>query len=147
MIIHSLCNTCFQPYELLVETSDVELLKQVSDELGHTSPCPRLCGGTINLVGDRTITEMTQDRRMRDPLRISGKELYQAINGLGLPDELPLTEDVVDLLLDSKVVVFSYNEVDGKFYLSEIVFAGGRSMHLTSGPRGAQILKITKVRE
>lgn len=145
MIINSLCNTCFQPYELLIEASEVELLKQIADESGHTAPCPRLCGGTINIVGDRTIAAMATDPRNRDPLRINGKELYQAVNGLGLPDELPLNKDVIELLLNTKVTSIVCNEIGGKYYLGEICFEGDRVMHLTSGPRGAQVLKITKM--
>lgn len=144
MKINSLCNTCFQSYELLIEASDIDLLRQITDESGHTAKCPRLCGGTINVVGDRVISEMTLDRRIREPMQISGKELYRAVNGMGLRDEIPLSKDVVEMLLNTQLRSFELDMQDGKIYLTELKFEGGRTLHLTSGARGAQVLKITK---
>lgn len=147
MIINSLCNTCYQAYEILVEVSDVELIKQIRvDDTGHTAKCPRLCGGFINLVGDAVIDQMSQDPRLKDPIRISGKELYQAVNGLGLPDEVPMNKDTIEMLLKTQMESFAVDATNGKFYISELRFEGGRTLHLTSGPYGAQVLKITKER-
>lgn len=147
MIIYSLCNTCMQPLQILVETSDIELLKQISSDDGMMTKCPRLCGGTINLVGDATIEAMSKDPRLREPLSITGKELYQAVNGLGLPDEVPKSLDTVSAILRAnKLKDFDLNEIAGKLYLHELRLEGGITLHLSSGPFGAQVLKMTKER-
>lgn len=146
MIVRSFCNCCFQAYELMIQQSDLHLMKEIADETGHTAKCPRLCGGHINLVGSSEIESMMEGRRLQTPMRITGTQLYQAINGLGLPDEIPLNKDVVEMLLNTQIESFEIDTSSGVIYLSELRFAGGRVLHLTSGPRGAQVLKITKAR-
>ena len=145
MIVRSLCNTCFQPYELLLEASDLDLIKQVADEQGHTAPCPRLCGGRINLVGETNIGAMAG--MLKQPLHISGKQLYQAVNGLGLPDELPQSKIGLESLLKAnKVVDVVLEEWGGRFYLHELKLENGLVFHLASGAKGAQVLKVTQER-
>lgn len=147
MIIYSLCNTCLQPYQLLIESSDIGLIQQIMDETGNTCECPRKCGGRINLVGDPTIEAMSKDIRLKNPLSISGKELYQAVNGLGLPDEVPKSTDTVSAILRAeKINEVSIGEIQERIYLHEIKMTGGITIHLGSGPYGAQILKMTKER-
>jgi hypothetical protein len=148
MIINSLCNSCLQPYTILVQSSDVHLLKQIADEAGHTCPCPRLCGGAINLIGDPIIDQMSEDRRLKDPINLTAKELYQAVGGMGLPDEVPKDLSVIRALLQASPVKNAMlEEVNGKFYLHELHLQDGVVIHLCSGGRGAQVLKITKTKE
>lgn len=145
MIVHSVCNSCLQPYELILEASELPLIKQLTDESGHTTPCPRLCGGRINIVGDPTITEM--GKKLKAPMQISGRDLYQAVNGMGLPDEIPSSPELIQsLLLSEKVKKVSVEEHNGKFYLHEIQLSGGTTLHLSAGLKGAQVLKVTKAR-
>jgi hypothetical protein len=145
VIIASLCNHCFQPFRLVVRPDEVSLLKQISDPDGLTCECPRKCGGRINLVGDDVLHAMAGDRRLREPVPLTGKELYKAVNGLGLPDEIPKSALLVEGLLTSKRVVGSHVEQVGEdFYLHELHFEGGAVMHLAAGARGAQVLKITE---
>lgn len=145
MIIQSLCNTCLQPYTLLVEPSDVNLVKEVCDDEGHTCPCPRLCGGRINLVGDPIISAMNKDKRLKDPITITGKQLYQAIHGLGLPNEIPKSLPIAkSLLINTTITDVDIEEKDGQFFLHEIKLANGSVIHLASGNRGAQILRISE---
>lgn len=146
MIINSLCNGCFQPFQLLVEPNDVHLVKEIADEAGDTCPCPRLCGGRINLVGDPVIGAMAKDRRLKQPMSITGKQLYQAVNGMGLPDEVPKSGEVVNAILIANNVVKASWEEDpsGNIYLHELTLKNGMVVHLTSGARGAQVLKVTK---
>ncbi len=146
MIINSLCNSCLQPYTIVVQPTDVHLMKMVADEKGHTAPCPRLCGGRINIIGDPIINEMASDRRLREPLTVSALELYQAIGGMGLPDEIPKDASVVKALLGQIAESADVEEVNGKIYLHELKLKDGITIHLTSGQRGALILKITKER-
>lgn len=147
MIIQSLCNTCFQPYILLVEQSDQELLKQVATPDGQTCPCPRLCGGSINLVGDPTIKAMTKDRRLRAPMSLSVKELYRAVHGAGLPEEVPKSETLVkSLLRGMEVKSAKTSQANGLIYLHELHLCDGSIIHLSSGPLGAVVVKVTQER-
>jgi hypothetical protein len=141
MIINSVCSTCFQPYKLLIQASDVELVKQLSHTEGRSCPCPRLCGGSINLVGQPDIT----GTKLRDPIEITGLQLFQAVNGMGLPDEIPKDAVVIDALLrGNRVTSIDMQEFNGSFYLNELRLEGGVTIHLSAGGRGARVLKITK---
>jgi hypothetical protein len=144
VIVKSLCNTCLQPFELLLQASDVDLVKQIADEEGHTAPCPRAhCEGRINLVGDPVINEMRG--KLRDPIHITGKQLYQAAHGMALPDELPKSAEAIKaLLMAHRVVEVDVQEVDDRFYMHEIMLENGVCVHLSGGPRGAQVLKVTR---
>lgn len=145
MIIKSLCNSCLQPFEISVSVSEVPLVKEVTNEEGTMCPCPRLCGGSINLIGDATISEMSNDRRLREPMKVTGKQLYQAVNGLGLPDEIPTSVEVLEALLaGSEVVETTTEEFNKAVFLHEIKLKNGSTIHLGSGLKGAQVLKITK---
>ncbi len=148
MIIRTLCNSCLQTFELVLEASDLSLVKQIADETGHTCPCPRLCGGSILLVGDETSKQMATDSRLKTPLRITGKELYKAIHGSGLPDEIPRDADVLESMLKANDVTgVSVEKVNDTIYLHELYLSNGVTVHLASGQRGAQVLKMTKERD
>lgn len=143
MIIRSLCNSCFQPFELLIQPSDVELVKQLADEEGHTAPCPRLCGGRINLVGDPNIDGMRS--KLKEPIHVTGLQLFQAVNGLGLPDEVPKDEVTIDSILKTnRVLSIDLDRSGDSYYLLRLKLENGISIHFTGSPRGARVLKITK---
>ena len=145
MIIQSLCNSCLQPFRLIIEPKEVSLIKEISDDTGTLCPCPRSCGGMINLVGDPTIKEMGCDPRLKTPISISGTQLYQAVKGMGLPDEIPKSGILIDSLLRASPVCKTLTEEYGKdIFLHEITLENGTTIHLTSGCKGAQILKVTK---
>ena len=145
MIVKSGCSTCFQTYKLLIQVSDLDLVKQVSSDDGQRSACPRLCGGEINLTGEPILPP--EKFQLRDPIELTGRQLYQAINGLGLPDEVPKDVIVIDSILKThKVVGADVEEFGGNFYLNELRLEGGLTLHLTAGSRGARVLKITKER-
>jgi len=142
MIVNSVCSTCLQPFKILIQVSDVELVKQISTNEGRTCPCPRLCGGEINLVGE---SELMEGIRLRDPVELTGIQLFQAVGGLGLADEIPKDLMVIDSLLKAnRVESVDLEEVGGNFYIHEIRLHGGMTVHLASGARGAKVLKITK---
>ena len=148
MIIRTLCNTCLQSFELMLEASDLELVKQISDKEGHTCPCPRLCGGSILLVMDPLSSEMATDSRLKSPLRLGGKELFKAVGGAGLPDEIPRDPDVLRAMLKSSSIWdVSIEAVGNDVFLHEIQLTNGVTIHLASGLRGAHVLKMTKERE
>lgn len=144
MILHSLCNSCLQPFTILLEAGDADLLRQISlEDEGRMCKCPRLCGGKINLIGSPVIDAMSS--KLREPLSITGKELYVAVHGLGLPDEITKDPEVIKaLLMSNKVADLYLEETNGKLYLHEVRLENGYTLHLAAGPRGAQVLKVTK---
>ncbi len=145
MILNSLCNLCFQPYQILIEVSDISLIRQIAVEDGKLAPCPRLCGGFINMQGDETIEQMAKDPRLKNPMSLTGKELYKAVNGAGLPDEVPQSKETIEALLKAnKVVSTKLEELNGKYYLHEMVLENGLTLHLAAGLRGAHVIKVTK---
>jgi hypothetical protein len=144
MIVNSLCNTCYQVYEIRSEPEDTHLLKELMRE-DLTATCPRLCGGRINIVSSVSISALAQDPRLRPPLPISVRELFKAVKGAGLPDEIPKSYEFVEALFKSTPVKSVSLEQDGnRIYLHEVHFENGSVLHLSAGLRGAQVLKITK---
>lgn len=143
MKIFSMCNSCSQSYELLIVPATVGLIDQIKDDEGVTCLCPRLCGGRINIVN---IPELNTSSRTA-PLAITAKELYQAVNGLGLPDEIPNDPIVVDALLRSgRITKTSVEPYEKAILLHEITLDSGVTLHLASASGGARVLKITKER-
>jgi len=144
-MVHSLCQSCLQSYRLMIVPEEIQLIKQIADETGHLAPCPRLCGGTINLVGEPGIEKVIEGVRLREPLTITGTELYRAVNGAGLPDEVNVRVEVVCAFLEScKVVGVKTETNNGKVYLHELTLDNGVTLHLSAGIKGAEILKMTK---
>lgn len=143
MILNSACQTCFQRYRILIESRERELIKQIADKKGLTCPCPRSCGGTINLIQDAGIEAVMRGKQFKEPIHLTGTELYKAVNGAGLPDELPKLGMVAPLLLAYKVKNVEVEEIDGQVFLHELVLDNGSTVHLTAGLRGAQVVKIT----
>lgn len=147
MRIKSLCNTCFQAYDLTMFSEDLDLVQQIADESFHTAPCPRLCGGRINLVGNPIINEM-QRPGLKAPLSITSRELYQAVMKAGLPDEVPKDPEVVSALLMSNTIASVDVEMnDGRCYINHIELKSGTKIHFAAGLHGAVVLKMTKKME
>ena len=121
-------------------------MRQVAVFEDGRAQCPRLCGGFINVLGlTPVVLADVPDVKLRDPITLTGTQLYQAINGMGLPEEIPKTLSVIESLLKSKAIEsFQLEEVNNRFYLHELRLSGGIKIHLTSGPRGAMILKVTE---
>ena len=143
MIINSICNNCLQAFSLMVQADEAELLRQIADENLMSCPCPRLCGGRINLVGGCLV----EADGLKPPMSITGVELYKAVQGAGLPDELPKESSILDALLRANPITScNWTETHDAVYLNEIHLNNGIVLHLTSGARGAQILKVTKER-
>lgn len=141
MIILSLCQSCLQQYEILIESTDLPRLKEISDEEGYTCPCPRLCGGSINLIGNGLV-DLMNEKQLKPRIHLNGKDLYKAVKGLGLPDELNIQKASVELMCMS-IESATLEEFNGKLYLHELRLKNGCSIHLASGLKGPQILKIT----
>lgn len=147
MIVFSLCQKCLQPFELNIQPGDVHLIKQISTHEGMMAPCPRQCGGGINLVGDQVVDALAGDH-LKSIMKITGTELYQAVNGMGLPDEIPHEAGIVtSLLVANRVRAVVTEKANGKTYLHEIILDNGYTIHLAAGARGAHVLKVTKERE
>lgn len=147
MIVQSLCNKCYQPYTILLDPSDLPLIKQLASDDGRFVSCPRLCGGQINITMDHDVATMSKDRRLREPMNITGKQLYKAVNGAGLPDEISCSAvTILALLQANKVGSVAFESVGQDLYIHEIRLGDGVVIHLTAGQRGAKVLKITKER-
>lgn len=150
MILKSLCNSCLQPYKLLIETRDVPLIKEIADETGKMAKCPKLCGGMINLVGEPNISALTDSDKLKPTISINGTQLYKAVMGAGLPHEIPHEADIVEAMLLAKRVVgmsletVKYGDGPPEIYLHELKLEGGVVLHFTMGQRGSRVLKITK---
>ncbi len=143
MIIKSVCNSCFQGYMLLLQPGDMDLIKQISDREGLTVPCPRLCGGRINIVSGDAITSIHS--KLKGILNINSKELFRAVMGAGLPDEIPTDPLVVAAMLNStKVIGSDVESSNGNVYVHELTLENGVTVHLGGGPRGARVVKLTR---
>lgn len=146
MTIHTLCNSCLQVYALQIGPEDSHLVQGLLDD-DQTCPCPRLCGGRIILTTQDDLKTLASDGRLYQPLPITGRELFKAVKGVGLPDEIPSSLEAVEALLLSKHVVSVSMQQDGRrIYLHELRLSNGVVLHLAAGQRGAQVLKITRER-
>jgi hypothetical protein len=142
MIIHSFCNSCMSRFDIIVRTDEGHLITKSMDEDG-TSRCPRDCGGRINLRNDPSINNLAS--MMKAPLLLTSKEFYKALGGMGLPDEIPNSVELVESLLKShKVADVLLEDVGGRIYLHELRLENGSTIHLASGGHGAQVLKVTR---
>lgn len=145
MIVRSLCNSCFQTYELRLLPGDDRLLNQIAEVGGRICACPRACGGKINLVNDVSFDRMREGTSLREPIILSAQELYMSVLGLPLPDELPKDRELLVMFLKDAIIKDCVvEELGGRFYLHELVLTNGKVIHLAAGARGAQVLKITK---
>lgn len=89
--------------------------------------------------------KMAGDPRLKPPLPITVQELFKAVKGGGLPDEIPKSFELSVALFKSEKVKSVFMEQDGKdIYLHEVRFENGAVIHLSAGRRGAQVLKVTK---
>lgn len=145
-MIRSFCQTCFQPFTIqtLPGRDNLALLHQTMDKDGF-GPCPRLCGGKINLTNNEAIEKLMTSVKLRDPLNLTLTQYYQAANGLGCPDEIPKDADILQPLLKSAQVEGMVMDIaPGGLYIHEIHFDNGFVLHLTAGSKGAMVLKVTK---
>jgi hypothetical protein len=144
MIFESLCNSCLQPFVVRVSPEEAHLVGGIIGEDG-LADCPRHCGGRINLKNDSVVSAMIADPRLREPCNLTLTELYQAIFGMGLPDEIPKSRETVEaLLLAHPIKSVELEEEDGHFFLHKLSLANGVVLHLCAGHRGPRVLKITK---
>ena len=143
MIFHTVCTSCGQSFRVNVEPGDVPLVKQLVDEETKTCPCPRLCGGRLPLSSSGGVPE--DSRVFRFPVDLTGKDLYRAVNGAGLPDEIPKDRAVIEAMLRAyRVKDVVLEESGNRYFLHAIELDNGTTVHLCAGSRGAQVLKITK---
>jgi hypothetical protein len=140
--VRAICNHCFTRFEIRLDVQrDATLLKQIAPT-EMVCDCPRNCGGKINLTNDEGLDRLQAP--LAPPLSISVTELYQALHGFPLPDEVPKDRVVIKSLLQGQVRDAVVEEHNGRFYLHEILMQSGVVLHLAAGGRGAQVFKITK---
>jgi hypothetical protein len=144
MTFLSLCNTCLESFLLTVAPGDADLVKQVESAPG-LCPCPRRCGGMINTAMMAEFEHMQgRSSLTKNPIEISAKDLYGAVYGNGLPDEIPTDPMVVDALLRANQIVGTdVEKVGGAVYIHGLKLSNGLAIHL-SGGMGPRVVKITK---
>ena len=143
MKIFSVCNTCFQTYSLITEQEYTALLKSLEELGGSLAKCPRLCGGKINIVPVEEL-KLPKNRMFKEPLELTVKELYAAIHGNGLPDEIPKDVLVVEaMLLSSKIKKVETDTIHSGIYLNSLTLENGVTIHLGGGI-GPRVVKVTK---
>lgn len=136
MISYAECSGCGSSFNLIISAEDIPLIEHI--EKGGEYQCPRLCGSYIKPSSGKS-------NSAKNALTLTGVQLYQASFGMGLPDEVPKDTVVVDSLLKSSRVVGTVTELkSGRVYLHEITLENGTTIHLASGARGSEVLKITK---
>ena len=144
MIFVTACNTCLQTFELMLVPDDVRLMKELIDE-NKTIQCPRLCGGRILMTPSKELSKLAADSRLRDPVYLSGQELYKALMGAGMPDEVPSSPEAVEaMLLAHKVVGVKLSHEGKHVFIDELKLDNKTIIHLASGHLGAVVLKITR---
>lgn len=146
MKIGSVCNSCFQLYSLVIEPEDTELLGTFTE--GQLAPCPRQCGGRINVTAVKELKVPKESRMYKEPIEITVKELHAAIFGNGLPDEIPRDPLVVESMLLShrikSVELRDSGPIKGAaIYLDSVLLENGVRVHLGGG-MGARVVKLTK---
>jgi hypothetical protein len=143
VILTSLCNTCFSSFHVTVEPEDVHLLQGLRDDDGLCA-CPRLCGGKINL-GKMPVADLVNHPAVKPPLSVTARELYKAVQGAGLPDEVPTSVESLFAILKTYRIVNAKMVKDGRIiYLNELTLDNGLIVHLSAGRLGAAVVKITK---
>jgi hypothetical protein len=141
-LLRSCCNSCFTSYEVKIEPEQRMLIAHLAGTDGMAT-CPRCGVGRLNLLNDDGISQFAD--KLKEPIHLTGEEFYQASHGMGLPDEIPGSPELVEALLKSSAVVgVSLEQVGTRIYLHELRLAGGSTIHLCAGGRGAQVLKVTR---
>lgn len=138
----TVCNTCIHGFEVVVTPEDSSLFESLVGAT-KTCKCPKLCGGSILLTNDYLLIDMYDkvDRKTR----ITASELYKAVHGVGLPDEIVKDAIVVESLLKANLIdAVKTEERNGRVYIHEIALDNGVSLHLAAGSAGAVVFKITK---
>jgi hypothetical protein len=147
--IHSLCNSCLQAYDLEFTSVDKDLIGQIEVQAGMAR-CPRHCGGLINIGPVQEFKHVVTEgnRLFKDPIHLTAQELYAAIYGNGLPDEIPRDIDVVESLMIAHKVVGTTLEMapTGEIYLHSLKLSNDVTVHLGGG-MGPRVVKITKPRK
>jgi len=148
VILRSACETCFQRFLISIEEDAVGLLSDLKGD-DDLCMCPRLCGGMINVSRDSAIElviDSLSSKQVKEPIHLTVKELYRAVHGGGLPDELPKSGYATNKLLEGQIIkkVVLDDRGDGEVYLQELVLGNGLIIHMSSGLFGAQILKIVE---
>lgn len=151
MAIRSICNSCFQAFEIACApqnpADDSVVSAMLADGLlvEGMLPCPKGCGGRINFFADETIDQLVLGPNMREPLSLTVAELYKALHGGGLPEEIPKSAEVVDALLRANMIASAdVEERSGRVYLHVLRLSNGLNIHLSPGVYGAQVTKIVR---
>lgn len=136
MRIELMCNSCAQRFSVWVKgEQDKNLINSITKEDGLIT-CPRLCGGQVTSMDVRA-------PGMKDAMSLTAQELFTAVQGAGLRDELEKNPYVIEALLKAGIKSVDIETHQDKIYIHEIK-VNGSTIHLTAGIKGAMVLKVTK---
>jgi hypothetical protein len=132
------CATCKSAFEIRFEKpSDISLLSHMLVNGQVDCVCPRKCTGRI--------AQQAQFAEGVFPLSVTVQELFQAVSGMPLPDEVPKSAIfVLSLLKSERVLEARCEEEGGSIFLHSITLTNGCTIHLCASGRGPQVLKITR---
>lgn len=84
-----------------------------------------------------------------EQVELTPEELFRAMGGFGLPEEIGFAPEMVRaLLLSSKVVGMSADKVvSGRVILDRLDLEDGTSLHLASSRQGPVVFKVTRRRD
>jgi len=93
------------------------------------------------------VLESDIDVRTLPSLRdLEAQELFQALNGMGLPEEQDCTiESVTKVLLDQRIVKVIGHSIEGtrRYCLEHVEFDDGRRLYFAAGSHGATAYRLT----
>lgn len=103
--------------------------------------CPSSCGGTVRLRAETNI-------RMKQPVQqVTALHLYQAVMGVGLPQERRCGPgDVTKVLVGSRIKAIDIVEAPDprRSIVNSITLEDGRVVYLASSTKGATVYRITE---
>lgn len=141
------CLECHLALRTSGEPVEVDFLVGMrSDWYPDRYPCPRSgCKGTM------TLTDVIESKVL--PLLevhdLTPQECFQALKGMGLPEEKQATIDVIVKCLEGKKIVsFEAEPVANspRTVIRSILMEGGVRLYLGSSPQGATVYRIANSR-
>ena len=111
-------------------------------------PCVRQCGAKMTRIpgGEWETWKSSHDEGILKLYELSMAELFRAMSGFGLPDELQVEPEYVKALLLSNPItdLLLQRSDSGRTVIKRLDLKNGLSIHLASSPRGATVYKITR---
>lgn len=136
--LHFACTKCKIAYAVSATDSNVLLLNK-------EMRCPEYsCGGKLK----QTVHKVGKRGHERVYTLIGALELYQAVMGIGLPEERKCSpKNVRKMMLGSSILDVSVEAAPDpqRSIITSLTLNNGKVLHFTISVRGATIFKVTEV--